>query len=61
MILKNNLNLNDLENECLKMEKSNFNYTPIFYFKYVDDSLLCAYKKHIDIAVDTFNFFNDNF
>ena len=36
--------MQDLEEECLKNFKKFNNYSPLFYFRYVDDTFLCVEK-----------------
>ena len=36
------------------------NVKPLFYFRYVDDIILCIIKNAIDHAVNTFNSYDEN-
>ena len=48
--------LEDLEIECIKK----FNVKPLFYFRYVDDILLCVPSNSIDHTLNTFNTYDKN-
>ena len=51
--------LDDLETHCLKNLEDNYNVKPLFYFRYVDDTIMCINKKHIDLVLKTFNSYNN--
>ena len=50
--------LDDLETHCLKNLEDNYNVKPLFYFRYVDDTLMCIEKKHIVLVINIFNSYN---
>ena len=43
--------MDDLETQCLKQ----LDYTPLFFFRYVDDIVLCIPNQKIDYTLDIFN------
>ena len=48
--------MEDLEIECIKK----LNVKPLFYFRYVDDILLCVPSNSIDHILNTFNTYDKN-
>ena len=52
--------MDNLENYCLSVLNIDFNCIPVFYYRYVDDIILCVRKKHIDMVIDTFNSYVSN-
>ena len=52
--------MNDLEVYCLKKLKTDHNCIPLFYYRYVDDTILCVHKKHVDLIINTFNSYSSN-
>ncbi|XP_043469746.1 uncharacterized protein LOC122503318 [Leptopilina heterotoma] len=50
--------MDDLETECLKELKEKHNCVPLFYYRYVDDTILAIKKEHVDLVIDTFNSYN---
>ena len=52
--------MDDLENYCLSVLNKDVNCIPVFYYRYVDDIILCVRKKHIDIVINTFNSYDSN-
>ena len=48
--------MEDLESHCI----SRLNSKPLFYFRYVDDVLLCLHKDYIDETLKTFNNYDMN-
>ncbi|XP_043479904.1 uncharacterized protein LOC122509736 [Leptopilina heterotoma] len=50
--------MDDLETECLKELKEKHDCVPLFYFRYVDDTILAVKKEHVNLVVDTFNSYN---
>lgn len=52
--------MTDLEVACLRKLKENFNCIPLFYFRYVDDTIMCIKNSDINIVLDTFNQYNMN-
>ena len=52
--------MDDLVNYCLSVLNKDFNCIPVLYYRYVDDIILCARKKHIDIVSNTFNSYDSN-
>ena len=51
--------MDDLEMFCLRILKDNHDVNPLFYFRYVDDTIMCINKKHIDLVLKTFNSYNN--
>ena len=54
-----NMVMDDLETNCLSTLKEKHNVNPLLYFRYVDDTIMCINKKHIDLVVKTFNSYNN--
>ena len=53
--------LADTVMEDLEIDSINkLNFKPVFYFRYVDDIILCIPKNMIDHAVNTFNSYDEN-
>ena len=52
--------MEDLETDCLNRLKHTYNCTPLFYFRYVDDTILCVKKDHVDTLLQTFNSYNEH-
>ena len=48
--------MDDLETECIKK----LNFKPTFYFRYVDDIVLCIPKNSVDHTLNTFNSYDNN-
>ena len=51
--------MDDLEMYCLRSLKENHDVNPLFYFRYVDDTIMCINKEHIDLVLETFNTYNN--
>ena len=49
-----------MEVYCLQKLKINHNCTPLFYCRYVDDTILCVHKNHLDLIIKTFNSYYSN-
>ena len=47
--------MDDLEKTCLQTLKNNYNCVPLFYYRYVDDTVMCIKREHIDLVVSIFN------
>lgn len=47
--------MNDLETICL----DNLDFTPLFYFRYVDDILTCIPRDKLHHVLDIFNSYNN--
>ena len=47
--------MDDLENDCLRILKEKHNCSPLFYYRFVDDTILCVQKKFIDLILNIFN------
>ena len=47
--------MDDLENECFKIVKTQHNISPCFYKRYVDDSLMIVHKDTLDTILNVFN------
>ena len=47
--------MDDLEKTCLQTLKNNYNCVPLFYYRYVDDTIMCIKREHIDLVVSIFN------
>ena len=52
--------MEDLQTECLKILTENHNCTPLFYYRYVDDTILSIKKGQINIVLDVFNSYNSD-
>ena len=52
--------MDDLVNDCLRMLKGKHNCTPLFYYRFVDDTNLCIQKKFIDLVLNIFNSQDNN-
>ena len=50
--------MKDLEVHCLKQLKDKFNCIPIFYFRYVDDTITCIKEELVQPTLDIFNSYN---
>ena len=50
--------MDDLETYCLRSLKENHDVNPLFYFRYVDDMIMCINKKPIDLVLENFNTYN---
>ena len=48
--------LDDLEFNCLKTLKNNFDCIPLFYYRYVDDILICIKEEQLNAEI--FNNYN---
>ena len=48
--------MEDLETQCISQLKEK----PLFYFRYVDDILLCIHKEHIEETLHIFNNYDKN-
>ena len=53
--------MTDLENHCLHVLKTIYDCSIIFFFRYVDDILLCVDKKHIEDVIHVFNSYHNKF
>ncbi|CAB0039741.1 unnamed protein product [Trichogramma brassicae] len=51
--------MDDLETFCLS-ELKKHQCNPIFYFRYVDDTVICVKREHIDLVLKTFNVYDKN-
>ncbi|CAB0033083.1 unnamed protein product [Trichogramma brassicae] len=40
--------MEDLEDDCLRELKNNYNIVPLFYYRYVDDTIMCIKSECID-------------
>lgn len=52
--------MEDLEISCLGKLKRVHKYSPLFYFRYVDDTILCVRKDLVDIILNIFNDYVEN-
>ena len=52
--------MDDLESDCLRILKDNHNCPLLFYYRCVDDTILCVQKNHIDLIINTFNSYHQN-
>ena len=48
--------MEDLESDCI----NKLDLQPLFYFRYVDDILMCIHKNNIDKTLNMFNFCDKN-
>ncbi|CAB0040066.1 unnamed protein product [Trichogramma brassicae] len=51
--------MDDLETFCLS-ELKKHQCNPIFYVRYVDDTVICVKREHIDLVLKTFNGYDKN-
>ena len=51
--------MSDLENHCLHELKTLHDCTLPFFYRYVDDILLCVDKKHINNILHIFNSYHE--
>ena len=49
-----------LENYCSSVLKRDFDCIPLFYYRYVDDTILCVHKEYNDTIINTFNSYDLN-
>ena len=42
-------------NGILRILKDKHNCSPLFYYRFVDDTILCVQKKFIDLVLNIFN------
>ena len=47
--------MTDLETRCLHLLKFIHNITPLFYYRYIDDTILCVDKNHVNTILEIFN------
>ena len=52
--------MNDLENDCLRIFKDKYNCSPLIYYRFVNDTILCVQKKCIDLVIKIFNSQDNN-
>ena len=52
--------MDDLEKSCLETLKNKHNCTPLFYYRYVDDTIICVKKEHVKDVINTFNLYHKN-
>ena len=52
--------IDDLENDCLRILKDKHNCSPLFYYRFVDDTILCVQKQFIDLVLNIFNSQDNN-
>ncbi|KAL7307629.1 hypothetical protein TKK_0000317 [Trichogramma kaykai] len=50
--------MNDLETDVLKRLRDEHNFMPLFYFRYVDDSIMCLRSEDINLVLTAFNSYN---
>ena len=50
--------MDNLETNCLHELKDKHNCTPLFNYRYVDDTILCIKSYHIDLFLKVFNNYN---
>ena len=48
--------MDDLETECINL----LDYSPLFFYRYVDDIILCIPENKIHYTLDTFNAYHPN-
>ena len=54
------IGMDDLENDCLLILKDKHNYSPAFYYRFVDDTILCVQNQFIDLILNILNSQDDN-
>ena len=47
--------MDDLGNDCLRILKDKHNCSHLFYYRFVDDTILCVQRKFIDLVLNIFN------
>ena len=52
--------MDNLENDCLRILKDKHNCPPLFYYRFVDDTILCVQKQFIDLILNIFNSQDNN-
>ena len=52
--------MEDLERDCLQILKEKHDCIPTFYFRYIDDTIICVKKEHIDSVIKVFNSYDQN-
>ena len=52
--------MEDLEIECTKKLKSEYNCEFLFYRRYVDDTIMCVKNEQIRTVLKVFNDYNNN-
>ena len=52
--MEKKIDIDDLENDCLAILKDNYNCSSLFYYRFVDDAILCVRKKYIDLVINIF-------
>ena len=51
--------MTDIETRCLHLLKFIHNITPLFYYRYIDDTILSVDKNHVDTILDIFNSYHE--
>ena len=52
--------MDDLENDCLRISKDEHNCSPLFHYKFVDDTILFVQEKFINLVLNIFNSQDNN-
>ena len=52
--------MDDLENDCLRILKDKHNFSSLFQYRFVNDTILCVEKKFIDMGLNIFNSHDNN-
>ena len=50
--------MDNLERDCLHKLKDKDNCTPLLYYRYADDTIVCIKRDHIDVVLKVFNNYN---
>ena len=50
--------MEDLETDCLRELKATHDCIPLFYFRYVDDTIVCIKSEQVDTVLQVFNNYN---
>ena len=47
--------MDNLENDCLRIPRDKYNCSPLFYYRFVDDTTLCVQNEYIHLIINIFN------
>ena len=52
--------MQDLEVDCLRISQEQHNILPKFYYRYVDNKIICVHKEDLQKVVEIFNSYDPN-
>ena len=52
--------MDNMENDYLRILKDKYNCSPLFYYRFVDETILFAQKKFIDLVLNFFSSQDNN-